>query len=135
MKCLLLDCVFNFVIFLEKAINNLYQLKAVMESTNFKLFVEKHSPSFGLLKVNAPNPLMEWVFTLMVQNNLFHLQNDTGIYGQIWEIMERSQNKYVMDSVEEGVKLVNNSRNVAVMAGRETLFFDIQRFGKITTID
>lgn len=73
---------------------------------------------------------------MLVQNNyLSYLQNDTGIYGQIWEIMERSQNKYVVDSVEEGVKLVNNSRNVAVMAGRETLFFDIQRFGKLTTID
>lgn len=47
--------------------------------------------------------------------------------------MERSQNKYVVDSVEEGVKLVKNSRNVAVMAGRETLFFDIQRFGKFPT--
>lgn len=43
--------------------------------------------------------------------------------------METRQNKYVVESVEEGVKLVRDNRNVAVMAGRETLFFDIQRFG------
>ncbi|XP_066259672.1 ionotropic receptor 40a-like isoform X2 [Euwallacea similis] len=89
----------------EKAITNLYQLKNVMESTNFELFIEKHSPSFGLI------------------------ENGSGIYGQIWDIMQRSQNKYVVESVEEGVKLVKDKRNVAVMAGRETLFFDTQRFG------
>ncbi|XP_066137961.1 ionotropic receptor 40a [Euwallacea fornicatus] len=89
----------------EKAITNLYQLKNVMESTNFKLFIEKHSPSFGLI------------------------ENGSGIYGEIWDIMQRSQSKYVVESVEEGVKLVKDKRNVAVMAGRETLFFDIQRFG------
>ncbi|XP_050305949.1 ionotropic receptor 40a [Anthonomus grandis grandis] len=89
----------------ERAINNLYQLKTVMESKNFKLFAEKHSPTFGLL------------------------ENGTGIYGQIWDLMEKNQKKYVVESVEEGVKLVKDNRNVAVMAGRETLFFDIQRFG------
>ncbi|KAL1512813.1 hypothetical protein ABEB36_002337 [Hypothenemus hampei] len=89
----------------EKAINNLYQLRNVMKSKDFKLFVERHSPSFGLL------------------------ENGTGIYGQIWELMEQRQSKYVVESVEEGVKLVRDNRNVAVMAGRETLFFDIQRFG------
>ncbi|KAF7267630.1 hypothetical protein GWI33_019122 [Rhynchophorus ferrugineus] len=89
----------------ERAINNLYQLKNIMSSMNYYLYVEKHSPSFSLL------------------------ENGTGIYGDIWNIMEKKQQKYVVDSVEEGVKLVRNRNNVAVMAGRETLFFDIQRFG------
>ncbi|XP_048523558.1 ionotropic receptor 40a [Dendroctonus ponderosae] len=89
----------------EKAINNLYQLKGVMQSKDFKLFVEKQSPSYGLL------------------------ENGSGIYGEIWDEMERRQNRYAVESVEEGVKLVRDNKNVAVMAGRETLYFDIQRFG------
>lgn len=39
---------------------------------------------------------------------------------------------FLVDSVEDGVKLVKDSTNNAVMAGRETLFFDIQRFGEKT---
>ncbi|XP_030764108.1 ionotropic receptor 40a-like [Sitophilus oryzae] len=89
----------------EKAINNLYQLRDVMSTADYHLYVERHSPSFSLL------------------------ENGTGIYGEIWNIMERKQEKYVVESVEEGVKLVKDRKDVAVMAGRETLFFDIQRFG------
>lgn len=41
-----------------------------------------------------------------------------------------NQESYVVDSVEEGVKIVKYSHHTALMAGRETLFFDVQRFGK-----
>ncbi|ERL89798.1 hypothetical protein D910_07159 [Dendroctonus ponderosae] len=92
----------------EKAINNLYQLKGVMQSKDFKLFVEKQSPSYGLL------------------------ENGSGIYGEIWDEMERRQNRYAVESVEEGVKLVRDNKNVAVMAGRETLLMAIFEAGIIT---
>lgn len=39
------------------------------------------------------------------------------------------QASHIVTSVENGVKLVKKSKNVAIIAGRETLFFDIQRFG------
>lgn len=44
--------------------------------------------------------------------------------------MEKNQEGNILvESVEKGVKLVRDSDKVAVMAGRETLYFDIQRFG------
>lgn len=44
-------------------------------------------------------------------------------------MMTKRQQSYLVESVEEGVKRVRDSGRVAVIAGRETLFFDIQRFG------
>lgn len=44
-------------------------------------------------------------------------------------MMTKWQQSYLVESVEEGVKLVRDSGRIAVIAGRETLFFDIQRFG------
>lgn len=46
-------------------------------------------------------------------------------------MMNRRQTHFLLESVEEGVQLVRDSTNKAVIAGRETLFFDIQRFGKM----
>ncbi|XP_060527847.1 ionotropic receptor 40a-like [Cylas formicarius] len=89
----------------EKSINNLYQLKSAMTSKGYRLYVEKHSPNLDLL------------------------ENGTGIYETLWTLMESQQKEYVVESVEAGVKMVKYCRNVAVMAGRETLFFDVQRFG------
>lgn len=43
----------------------------------------------------------------------------------------KRQDSHLVDSVENGVKMVKNSKNIVVIAGRETLFFDIQRFGNI----
>lgn len=48
--------------------------------------------------------------------------------------MTKKQQSYLVESVEEGVKLVRDTGNVAVIAGRETLFFDIQRFGSSQTL-
>ncbi|KAF2889087.1 hypothetical protein ILUMI_17086 [Ignelater luminosus] len=76
-----------------------------METRGYQLFVEKYSSSYGLL------------------------ENGTGLYGDLWNMMTKKQPTFVIDSVEEGVQLVRQSTNVAVVAGRETLFFDIQRFG------
>lgn len=54
------------------------------------------------------------------------------MYARLWELMkDQPAGYFLVDSVEDGVKLVRDARINAVMAGRETLFFDIQRFGKI----
>lgn len=79
-----------------------------MATKGYKLLVEKFSSSYSLL------------------------ENGTGIYGRLWEMMNwniKSPNSYLVDSVETGVKNVRDNLNIAVMAGRETLFFDTQRFG------
>lgn len=47
---------------------------------------------------------------------------------------EQPAGNYLVNSVEEGVKLVKDFTNNALMAGRETLFFDIQRFGNNTKL-
>ncbi|XP_050500121.1 ionotropic receptor 40a isoform X1 [Diabrotica virgifera virgifera] len=93
----------------EKAIHNLYQLEHAMTSRGYKLYVEKHSSSHGFL------------------------ENGTGIYSRLYNLMilRQGNNDILVDSVEMGVKMVRDSRNVAVMGGRETLFFDIQRFGPV----
>lgn len=36
----------------------------------------------------------------------------------------------VIESVEAGMKLVRAQMNVAVLGGRETLYFDTKRFGR-----
>lgn len=43
--------------------------------------------------------------------------------------MNANQESFLVDSVEDGVQMVKEQSNVALMAGRETLYFDIQRFG------
>lgn len=58
-----------------------------------------------------------------------YLQNGTGVYSRLWELMQKQQQEYLVESVEDGVKLVKETTNVAILAGRETLYFDTQRFG------
>lgn len=43
--------------------------------------------------------------------------------------MTKNQPYHIIPSVEKGVLQVKNSNNKVLMAGRETLFFDIRRFG------
>nr|CAI5830600.1 unnamed protein product [Callosobruchus analis] len=88
----------------ERAIHNLYELERAMEDKKYNLFVERHSSSYKLL------------------------ENGTGVYARLWELMER-QDHFAVATVEEGVKKVRDSKNGVLMAGRETLYFEIQRFG------
>lgn len=41
----------------------------------------------------------------------------------------QTQPQYVIESVENGMKLVRERKNFAVLGGRETLYFDSKRFG------
>ncbi|XP_025831439.1 ionotropic receptor 40a [Agrilus planipennis] len=88
-----------------EAINDLYELEEAMIKRFYRLYVEKHSSSYSLL------------------------ENGTGVYRRLWHLINQ-QRSFVVDSVEEGVMLVkeSNSNNV-LLGGRETLFFDIQRYG------
>ena len=45
--------------------------------------------------------------------------------------MRERQTDFLLQSVEEGVLLVRDHTNKALIAGRETLFYDIQKFGKL----
>ncbi|CAB0008155.1 unnamed protein product [Nesidiocoris tenuis] len=58
----------------------------------------------------------------------FYPQNGTGIYGSIWLKM-KSQHQYLLDSTEEGIALVKKRRDVAVIGGRETFYYNAKRFG------
>ncbi|XP_050500122.1 ionotropic receptor 40a isoform X2 [Diabrotica virgifera virgifera] len=83
----------------------------------------------GAFVTHAPSQLNEALALLRP----FQWQNGTGIYSRLYNLMilRQGNNDILVDSVEMGVKMVRDSRNVAVMGGRETLFFDIQRFGPV----
>ncbi|XP_063908398.1 ionotropic receptor 40a-like [Zophobas morio] len=89
----------------EKPINNLQQLEQAMRTRGYDLYVERHSSSYSLF------------------------ENGTGIYKKLWEMMRERQTDFLLQSVEEGVLLVRDHTNKALIAGRETLFYDIQKFG------
>lgn len=59
------------ILFSEKAINDLYQLKNVMQSKDFKLYVEKHSPSFGLLEVRLYLTALKCFFMIEPENHYY----------------------------------------------------------------
>ncbi|KAK9497527.1 hypothetical protein O3M35_004231 [Rhynocoris fuscipes] len=88
----------------EKPITNLEQLYQAMKYSNFQLLVEKHSASHSVL------------------------ENGTGLYKNIWELM-RNQPVSLIDSTEDGMLLVRDHKNFALIGGRETFLYDTRRFG------
>lgn len=65
----------------------------------------------------------------MIINVKCVLQNGTGVYGRLANLMRRQRIQRVRN-VEMGVRLVLSHRRVAVLGGRETLYYDTERFGK-----
>jgi hypothetical protein len=55
-------------------------------------------------------------------------QNGTGVYGRLARLMRRQQIQHVR-SVEVGVRMILTRRHVAIFGGRETLYYDTERFG------
>ncbi|XP_077302826.1 ionotropic receptor 40a-like [Arctopsyche grandis] len=90
----------------EPPLVNLFALERAMIHSGYSLFVERHSSSLAIL------------------------QNGTGVYGRLWNLMRR-QRIYAVKSVEQGVRkmLQTPDSPVALLAGRETLFFNSKRFG------
>lgn len=56
-------------------------------------------------------------------------QNGTGLYKKIWQRMEKQDIYPLIESTEDGMKLVRDEKNIALIGGRETFFFDTRRFG------
>ncbi|ALC38923.1 Ir40a, partial [Drosophila busckii] len=94
----------------EAPINTLQRLQLAMQRDGYRLYVEKESSSLEML------------------------ENGTELFRQLYALMRRQQpdnpTAYLINSVEQGIKLIaDGSENKAVLGGRETLYFNIQRNG------
>ncbi|KAI5643750.1 ligand-gated ion channel domain-containing protein [Phthorimaea operculella] len=94
----------------EKPIGTLQDLEVAMRDYGYELVVERHSSSLAIL------------------------QNGTGVYGRLARLMRRQRVQRVR-SVEVGVRLVLSRRRVAILGGRETLYYDTERFGNMIEQD
>ncbi|XP_075970201.1 ionotropic receptor 40a [Anticarsia gemmatalis] len=88
----------------ERPIGTLQALEEAMRDYGYELVVESHSSSLAIL------------------------ENGTGVYGRLARLMRRQRIQRVRN-VEVGVRLVLSHRRVAVLGGRETLYYDTERFG------
>ncbi|KAJ0180113.1 hypothetical protein K1T71_004704 [Dendrolimus kikuchii] len=88
----------------EQPIGTLQALEEAMKYHGYELVVESHSSSLTIL------------------------ENGTGVYGRLAKLMKRQRVQRVRN-VEQGVRLVLSRRRVAVLGGRETLYYDTERFG------
>nr|WBU77225.1 ionotropic receptor [Odontothrips loti] len=89
----------------ERPISNLEQLADAMETRGYQLLVEKHSSSYNIL------------------------ENGTGVYERLWRLMQRQRLQAEVESGEDGMQRVGSEPNLAMLGGRETLYFDTRRFG------
>ncbi|CAG5058519.1 unnamed protein product [Parnassius apollo] len=88
----------------EQPIGTLEALEEAMRDRKYELVVERHSSSLTIL------------------------ENGTGVYGRLAKLMRRQKLQRVR-SIEVGVRLVLAHKKIAVLGGRETLFYDTERFG------
>ncbi|KAG6461102.1 hypothetical protein O3G_MSEX012418 [Manduca sexta] len=88
----------------EQPIGTLSALEEAMRDHGYELVVETHSSSLAIL------------------------ENGTGVYGRLAKLMRRQRVQRVRN-VEMGVRLVLTHKRVAVLGGRETLYYDTERFG------
>lgn len=92
----------------ELPINTLQRLEHVLNrGESYQLLVEKNSASHNVL------------------------MNGTGIMHRLYKRMEQqgSDAAYLLNSVEEGVQMLLGRDKTVVFAGRQTLFFNMKRFG------
>jgi len=92
----------------ELPINTLQRLEHVLNATTsdgYKLLVEKDSASFNVL------------------------MNGTGIMHRLYKTMEQQGHAYLLDSVEQGVRAIVEEDKTVVFAGRQTLYFNMKRYG------
>lgn len=57
------------------------------------------------------------------------LENGTMQAQRLWALMTKQQQRWVVPSVEKGVALIRARGGAALIASRETLHFESQRFG------
>ncbi|XP_068150991.1 ionotropic receptor 40a [Drosophila tropicalis] len=94
----------------EAPINTLQRLQTAMIDDGYRLYVEKESSSLEML------------------------ENGTELFRQLYALMRQQEpgdhKGFLINSVEAGIKLIADGReNKAVLAGRETLYFNIQQYG------
>ncbi|XP_070490058.1 ionotropic receptor 40a-like [Chironomus tepperi] len=94
----------------ELPINSLYRLEYVLNRSNsdgYKLLVERDSASHHVL------------------------MNGTGIMQRLYRRMTAHtvKNSHLLDSVEQGVRTLLMDDKTVVFAGRQTLFFNMKRYG------
>ncbi|KAK3922609.1 Ionotropic receptor 40a [Frankliniella fusca] len=99
----------------ERPISNLEQLAEAMETRGYQLLVEKHSSSYNVLEASSPFPGSR--------------HNGTGVYERLWRLMLRQREVAEVASGEDGMVRVGREPNLAMLGGRETLYFDTRRFG------
>ncbi|XP_068630636.1 ionotropic receptor 40a-like [Battus philenor] len=88
----------------EQPIGTLEALEEAMRDRKYELVVERHSSSLTIL------------------------ENGTGVYGRLAKLM-RHQKIQRVRSIEVGVRLILAHKRIAVLGGRETLYYDTERFG------
>ncbi|KAL5283566.1 hypothetical protein ACFFRR_006054 [Megaselia abdita] len=96
----------------EPAIKSLYRLEHVMRYEKYKLYVENGSLSHEMLEKSNTSDVLVKIYSLM--------QNQPG----------PKDNKYFVDSTKSGLDLiVRGTDKEVVIAGRETLLYNIRKFG------
>lgn len=64
-------------------------------------------------------------------------QNSTAIFNRLYRLMKHQSNShnhgYLVSSVEEGISLIKEGSTKAILGGRETLYFNMKRYGKCET--
>lgn len=101
----------------EKAVSSLIQLeKVVNETENFALMVEKNSASHNVLRNGTG--VMHRLYVKMIAQK------------QKSQQLDETNPSYLLNSVEDGVlRILTRDRATAVFGGRETLYFNMKKFG------
>lgn len=104
-----------------------------METRGYQLLVEKHSSSYNVLEVGLCS--LRWRQLSLqycaeaLRCTLLCVQNGTGVYERLWRLMLRQRNAAEVESGEGGMLRVGSEPKLAMLGGRETLYFDTRRFG------
>ncbi|XP_037052019.1 ionotropic receptor 40a [Bradysia coprophila] len=93
----------------EPPINTLQRLETAMLNKGYQLYVERQSSSLSIL------------------------ENSTAIFNRLYRLMKHQSNShnhgYLVSSVEEGISLIKEGSTKAILGGRETLYFNMKRYG------
>ncbi|CAD7084236.1 unnamed protein product [Hermetia illucens] len=92
----------------ESPIDTLSKLEYAMEYRGYQLFIEKDSSVLEML------------------------ENSTEIFRRLYKLMKQRDTKYegfLINSIEEGIQRISNGAENVILGGRETLYFNIKRYG------
>ncbi|KAG5678940.1 hypothetical protein PVAND_008559 [Polypedilum vanderplanki] len=112
----------------------LYLMIAIPECTTYKLArPSKELPIDSLQRLEFVLNRSKGAYKLLVErNSASHsvLMNGTGIMQRLYHQMtQQSSNSYLLNSVEQGVRRLLINDKTVVFAGRQTLYFNMKRYG------